>query len=155
MNDIIDTYERLRYDGLTPKQVKNMIQEYINRQNHYTSGWKNIKSNDETMKSLQYMDTNFFKIYVYYDDKNDTTIMHLQFKNLQDFLKVSENYLVPGNTYSIYCDQYTLSDLLDEFSHVYDEFYGQITALNKKKQNYFYENLNINNIVSDDIANSP
>lgn len=121
--DSIETFERLKYMGITPIQLKKSIVSYLDQHNHYHNEWKDVE-NDGSLCSLQVLNTEFFKIYVHYDETYDSTVMHMQVKNPKHLEKIREGYHFPSkNLYVMYCDNTTLQEFLEEFAWMYDESY--------------------------------
>lgn len=139
MNGIEITYDKLRYDGLSPRQVKHCIKTYIDNKKHYYNDWKDVDG-DGSLISLQVMDTHFFKIYVYYTDDSDSTIMQLMVKNQKYIEKIREHYFMTSrNLYTIYGDNMTESEFMDEFMFVYDDMFDFCVIL-ENKENFPYTN---------------
>jgi hypothetical protein len=126
MNSKEKMWHTLKCNDPTPHTVRGWIDDYLETEykGHYVSDWTEIPT-DKSLYSIKVCDNHFFEIFVYYKTDIECTLCVIKFKEEQYAHRAKQFHIMDDiDTYVIYCEDMDRQTFMDEFGHVYDEFYN-------------------------------
>jgi hypothetical protein len=120
-----EIWHTLKCNDPTPWTVRNWISECLENKDSgkQFTDWTDVSS-DGTLFSVKFLSNHFFQIYVYYRMDIECTLTVIKFKDHNYAQKIKQFHLFEDmDTYVLYCEDMDKDMFLDEFEHMYDEFY--------------------------------
>lgn len=129
------TYDTLRYGQMYPDKVRSIIDTYLDdsRNDYWRSDWTNVVIED-TVDS-EYVETHFFKIWVYYDNINDKTVVAFVPRFMEDMPSASLWVQVSQGVIALDVTDMETDDVYMEFHEFFEEL-NQMCLMEEYREDY-------------------
>lgn len=129
------TYDILKYGPMFPDKVRSIIDVYLedSRSGYWKSEWKEIIIKDTS--DSKFMETHFFKVWVYFDTTGEATIIAIVPRYLVTPLTRNNWVQVSQGVIAIDVTNINKDDVYIKFHEYYEEL-TQLCLMAEYKENY-------------------
>jgi len=129
------TMDILKYGNMFPDKVRSIIDTYLedSRSGYWRSDWTNVDI-EHTVES-KYVETHFFKIWVYYDTNTDRTVVAFVPKYQEDMPSANTWVQVSQGVIALDVTDMDTDEVYMEFHEFFEEL-NQICLANEYNENW-------------------